>query len=381
MYSWVIGNGTITAGAGTASITFTAGAIGTLTLNVTVTTAATCSDAKSASIPVTAAPPPVTVTSVAPNTGGQFGNTSVTIAGTGFLSGAGVTFGGSAATNVVVVNSTQITAKTPAHALGAVNVTVTNLNTTTGTLTNGYTYIHQQRFDPNGDATVDPSDIFYLVAYLFTGGPAPQGAAGMPSGDANNDGVVDPADIFYTVNYLFTGGPAPTASTSRVATDSVATPFAGSLILGTPVLRGDRYFVPVSIEMAPGSIVPQALSFKVRTTPAAGPLAVRRAGAAKNLQPSFEISRAAAGEVSYLVAFDQTNGGLVLRDRSAVVAEIELPAFTRGARIELDPTVTLLSDASGTRKATVSGGTLRLIGTTLERSPAKPEAPRPEVIR
>ena len=48
--------------------------------------------------------------------------------------------GGTAATNVTVVNSTSITATTAAHAAGAVNVVVTNTDAQSGTLTNGYTY-------------------------------------------------------------------------------------------------------------------------------------------------------------------------------------------------------------------------------------------------
>ena len=51
-----------------------------------------------------------------------------------------MTLGGTAATSVTVVNSTTITATTPAHAAGAVSVVVTNTDTQTGTLTNGYTY-------------------------------------------------------------------------------------------------------------------------------------------------------------------------------------------------------------------------------------------------
>jgi hypothetical protein len=39
-----------------------------------------------------------------------------------------------------VVNSTSITATTPAHAAGAVNVVVTNSDTQSGTLSNGYSY-------------------------------------------------------------------------------------------------------------------------------------------------------------------------------------------------------------------------------------------------
>ena len=49
----------------------------------------------------------------------------MTITGTNFASGATVTFGSTAATNVVVVSSTTITATTPAGTAGAVTVTVT----------------------------------------------------------------------------------------------------------------------------------------------------------------------------------------------------------------------------------------------------------------
>jgi hypothetical protein len=64
----------------------------------------------------------------------------VTITGTNFAAGATVTFGGTAATNVAVVSSTQITATTPAHTAGAVNVLVANSGGPSGTLTNGFTY-------------------------------------------------------------------------------------------------------------------------------------------------------------------------------------------------------------------------------------------------
>ena len=80
-----------------------------------------------------------TVTSVSPNNGSTAGGTAVTITGTNFAAGATATFGGTAATNVVVVNSTTITATTPAHAAGAVTVTVT-VNGQNGNLANGFTY-------------------------------------------------------------------------------------------------------------------------------------------------------------------------------------------------------------------------------------------------
>ncbi len=84
---------------------------------------------------------PPTVSSVAPNSGSTAGGTAVTITGTNFAAGATVTFGTAAATNVAVVNSTTITATTPAGSVGAVTVTVTNSNGQSGSLTNGFTYV------------------------------------------------------------------------------------------------------------------------------------------------------------------------------------------------------------------------------------------------
>ncbi|MGB6834128.1 MAG: IPT/TIG domain-containing protein [Candidatus Acidiferrum sp.] len=83
---------------------------------------------------------PPTVTGVSPNSGTTAGGTSVTIAGTNFVSGATVTFGSAAATSVVVVSSTSITATTPARSAGAVTVTVTNPGALSGSLTSGFTY-------------------------------------------------------------------------------------------------------------------------------------------------------------------------------------------------------------------------------------------------
>jgi hypothetical protein len=362
-YAWVAGNGTITSGQGSRTINFTAGSVGTMTLDVTVTTAATCSDSEQATITVTSAPPPVTITSVTPGSASRLGGTAITITGTGFLSGATVLVGGTAATNVVVVNATQIIATTPAHVPGTVDVSVTNTNATGATLA-GALVILPQQFDANGDGTVDPSDIFYLVNYLFSGGPIPQGPAGLLSGDANGDGVVDPTDIFYLVAYLFTGGTEPYATTPRVGAESMDRSFGGSLTLGAPYFRGNRRVVPVILEPSPGSAAPQAIALTVRATGAA-PVAVRRAGAAAAAVPVFEISRATADRVSYLVSFDQTLGGLTIAG-PMVIAEVELSGLGSG-RIELDPTLTLLANAGGTRKATVANGTLHLAGTTFER--------------
>lgn len=88
----------------------------------------------------TPAPQPPTVTSASPNSGPVGGGTSVTITGTNFSAGATVKFDTAFATNVNVVSSTSITATTPAHAAGPVNVVVTNTNGQSGTLTSGFSY-------------------------------------------------------------------------------------------------------------------------------------------------------------------------------------------------------------------------------------------------
>jgi len=76
----------------------------------------------------------VTITQISPTSGSTGGGTAVTVTGTGFVSGAKLTFGGVSATNVTVVNSTTITATAPAHAAGTVTVIVTNPDNSSATL-------------------------------------------------------------------------------------------------------------------------------------------------------------------------------------------------------------------------------------------------------
>lgn len=81
-----------------------------------------------------------TLTGVTPATGTSAGGTAVTLAGDSFRTGALVDFDGVQATSVVVVDSTQITAVTPAHAAGFVDVTVTDPNGSTATLADAFAY-------------------------------------------------------------------------------------------------------------------------------------------------------------------------------------------------------------------------------------------------
>jgi hypothetical protein len=85
--------------------------------------------------------PAPTVTAISPTSGTTGGGTAVTITGTALISGATVTIGGTTATSVVWVSSTSITAVTPAHAAGLVDVVVTNPTTDVATGTGLFTYV------------------------------------------------------------------------------------------------------------------------------------------------------------------------------------------------------------------------------------------------
>ncbi len=83
------------------------------------------------------------VTTVSPATGPPAGGTTVTITGTGFTGATSVTIGGSPATGITVNGSgTSITAITPAHVAGIVDVVVTSPTGNTGSSGAGlFTYV------------------------------------------------------------------------------------------------------------------------------------------------------------------------------------------------------------------------------------------------
>lgn len=83
-------------------------------------------------------PPTVASTNlpVGPPAGGQM----ITVTGTLFEPGAVARLGGTLCTTTTFVSATQLTCLTPAHALGAVTVQVTNLDGQSGSLASGYTF-------------------------------------------------------------------------------------------------------------------------------------------------------------------------------------------------------------------------------------------------
>ncbi len=91
--------------------------------------------------------PGISVTRVSPSSGPTTGGTMVVITGMNFEPDATVKFGGLSATVTPPVFSNRITASTPGHAAGAVDVTVTNPSRSVGdpfregTLPKGFVYV------------------------------------------------------------------------------------------------------------------------------------------------------------------------------------------------------------------------------------------------
>ncbi len=112
--------------------------------------------------------PAPTVTSVSPNSGTTAGGTAVTITGTNFAAGATVMFGSTAASSVVVVNATTITATTPAGTAGAVMVTVT-VNGQSGSLANGFTYSGTAAISFVQAAVATPQSSMVTVPVAYAG--------------------------------------------------------------------------------------------------------------------------------------------------------------------------------------------------------------------
>ena len=114
--------------------------------------------------------PAPTITGIAPTSGPVAGGTMVTITGTDLTGASGVTFGGTPAQSFTVDSPTQITATTPPHAAGTVDVAVTT-PAGTATFASGYTYEAPVRPDP----TLDPEVVGLLTAQTMSASRLAQG--------------------------------------------------------------------------------------------------------------------------------------------------------------------------------------------------------------
>lgn len=83
------------------------------------------------------------ILSIAPDSGPVGGGTLVSVSGSGFMDGATVVFDISPATNVVVVNDTELNCVTPAHSAWGVDVVLTNPDGGSDKFIKGFEYVDE----------------------------------------------------------------------------------------------------------------------------------------------------------------------------------------------------------------------------------------------
>lgn len=219
--------------------------------------------------------PPPTVTSISPTSGRTSGGNAVTITGTGFMAGAGVTIGGAAATGVTVVSATSITATTPAGTAGARDVVVTNADGQSGTLASGFTFVPPPTVTSvsptsgrtsGGTAITITGTAFQTGATVSVGGSAATGVtvvsgtsitATTPSGAAGPRDIVvtNPDGQTGTLVGAFTFVPPPTISSvspasGRTSGGNVVTITGTGFLAGAGVTFGGAAATGVTVGSA-----------------------------------------------------------------------------------------------------------------------------------
>ncbi len=113
---------------------------------------------------------PPSVTSVSPSYGQTEGGTTITITGTALSYARRVTIGGIAATNLVVVSDSTVTAVTPAGVEGSANIVVTTVGGSTASLSGAFTYVWFTVLEQSPSASV-VTDATLRAAIAATGKP------------------------------------------------------------------------------------------------------------------------------------------------------------------------------------------------------------------
>jgi hypothetical protein len=187
------------------------------------------------------------VISITPSSGPLAGGTSITITGTGFVSGASMTIGGITAT-YSFVSSNSLTANTPSGTVGAKNVVVTNPDTQTSNTNITFTYAAAPTVTsvtPNAGITAGGTAVTIIGTGFYGGGSTSAvsavkfGSSNAASYTVNSDtriSAVTPPGTAHTVNVVITtsGGDgtlnngytyadAPTSTTTTTTTTTSTT--------------------------------------------------------------------------------------------------------------------------------------------------------------
>jgi hypothetical protein len=284
-------HGTATVSGTAITYTPTSGYAGPDSFTYTASNADGTSAAATVSITVSAAEP--ALTGITPNTGTTAGGTSITITGTNLTGATSVTIGGVAANNVTVVSSSSITATTPAHAAGPVDVAVTTPDGA-DVLVNSFTYEAEPIVVSPSSGTLPEATLgtAYNQALSLNGGTGsftfgtsgsmPAGlsvhpATGAISGTPTATGSYSFSVIITDANHT-TGSATYALTVNPPSASFVFTPSGGVL---KEAMVGEDYSQPISATGGTGSLVyslssgtlPNGITLNVSTGELTGPLA------------------------------------------------------------------------------------------------------------
>jgi Bacterial Ig-like domain (group 3)/Autotransporter beta-domain/IPT/TIG domain len=269
-----------------------------------------------------AAPP--TIGTVTPSSGPNSGGTSVTISGSSFTGATVVTFGGVAATSFTVNSATQITATTPTHAIGAVDVVVTAPG---GGVTGSgaYTYVTVLTLTSTPSATTQLGQT-YSQTNVAAGGTAP-----------------------YT--YSISAGAIPAGTTFSSVT---------GLVAGTTTTAGGfSYTVKVTDSSATPQTTTQSVSGSVTT-------GVTTTSISSSLNPS-QVGQAVTFTATVTGSGATPTGTVSFRDGGVSIGTATLAAgaatFSIAALTLGSHTITASYAGNGTFSASTSPGLVEVVNT------------------
>lgn len=225
--------------------------------------------------------PPRVVMAIRPTLGSLAGGTAVTIVGTGFEPGARVVLGGERASDVEVIDSTRITATTPVHEPGIVDLVVRNPGMPAAVLAGAFEFVPGPTitgidpidipesggmtltiwgtgFAPGMEVTLNglPAFDIQVVDDTMLTATAPPGIPGPATLVVRNAGQ-PPATLLDAAFYFV---PAPVEE----ATPSESQAPDGEVPLEDPTAPSPDVPLPVEPEQVPGAPAPEG------ATPAAG---------------------------------------------------------------------------------------------------------------
>jgi IPT/TIG domain len=302
------------------------------------------------------------ITTLSPNFGPADGGTSVTITGSHFQSGAAVSFGSNPATNVIGVSREQITATTPAAAVGPVNVTVSQPDGTFVTAPAAYMYLASPTVSlvvPNNGPT-GGGTVVTITGANFTGATAVKfGAAAAATFTASSATEIaatnPPGSGTVDVTVTTAGGTSVISAADRFTYASTSPPSAYTAVTPVRLLdtrsvggplgpAGSRNLtVAGATPGAPAGATAVVVNVTVTNTTAGSYLGVYPAG---GTQPfASNLNWVAGATIPNLVSVQVGAGGAITIFNSVgstdVVVDLEgyyaAPSGTAGGEVALPP--------------------------------------------